>query len=283
MKALPFKIPHGSKASIKVDYDQMPHFYDTYHTHAEIQLMLVIKGHGTAYIGDKIMQFEEGSIYLLGQNLPHVFKDQLEGKETEIESISIFFLPDFMGRDFLDLPESRSINSLFKESVRGVDILGRLNEKVKEGIWQVHNSKGLKRLLTLIDTLELIAEYDNLAFISSPGYHKPKKSVDGQKINDVFDFMLANYSREIKLDEISEIAHMSATAFCRYFKHHTRKTYSSFLNEIRIGQACKMLVDNQHSISYICYNSGYNNISNFNRQFKKITGFTPSQYQKHHR
>lgn len=283
MKALPFKIPHGSKASIKVDHDQMPHFYDTYHTHAEMQLILVLKGHGTAYIGDKIMQFEEGSIYMLGQNLPHVFKDQLKDGETEIESISIFFLPDFMGKEFLTLPESRSLNNLFKECVRGVDILGKLNLKVKEGILQVYNSKGIKRLLTLVNVLEIIAQNDNLTFISSPGYHKPKKSVDGQKINDVFDFMLANYSREIKLNEISEVAHMSATAFCRYFKHHTRKTYSRFLNEIRIGQACKMLVADQYSISHICYNSGYNNISNFNRQFKKITGFTPSQYQKHHR
>ena len=283
MKALPFKIPHGSKTSIKVDHDVMPHFYDTYHTHEELQIILVIKGHGSAYIGDKILHFEEGDIYFLGKNLPHVFKDKLSDRDLGIESISIFFLQDFMGTGFLELPESRLLGALIEESNRGIQVKGKLQERITESIWQIYNSEGLKRLLILVDILELLAQSEDLSFISSPGYHKPKRSVDGRKINDVFDFMLANYSREIRLEEIAEIAHMSSTAFCRYFKHHTRKTYSRFLNEIRVGQACKMLVDDKLSISNICYSSGFNNISNFNRQFKKITGFTPSVYQKQHR
>ena len=283
MKALPFKIPHGGETSIKVDHDVMPHFYDTYHTHEELQIMLVIKGNGSAYIGDKILHFEEGDIYLLGQNLPHVFKDKLIDEEKGIESISIFFLKDFMGKGFLELPESRLLSALLEESKRGIQIQGQLQKKVTENIWKISNSDGLNRLLILIDTLELVAQSENLSFISSPGYHKPRRLVDGQKINDVFDFMLANYSREIKLEEIAETANMSPTAFCRYFKHHTRKTYSRFLNEIRVGEACKMLVDDKLSISNICFGSGFNNISNFNRQFKKITGNTPSEYQKQHR
>lgn len=283
MKALPFKIPHGSKTSIKVDHDVMPHFYDTYHTHAELQIMLVIKGYGSAYIGDKILHFEEGDIYLLGQNLPHVFKDKLVEKDSGIESISIFFLKDFMGRGFLELPESRLLSALIEESIRGIKIEGQLQEGITENIWKIYKTDGLNRLLILVDTLEQIAQSEDLSFISSPGYHKPKRLIDGQKINDVFDFMLANYSREVKLEEIADVANMSSTAFCRYFKHHTRKTYSRFLNEIRVGQACKMLVDDKLSVSNICYDSGFNNISNFNRQFKKIIGFTPSAYQKQHR
>ena len=283
MKALPFKIPHGSKTSIKVDHDVMPHFYDTYHTHEELQIMLVIKGNGSAYIGDKILQFAKGDIYLLGPNLPHVFKDKLNGKDTGIESISIFFLHDFMGKGFLDLPESKLLLTLLEESKRGIKIQGQLQVKIRESIWKIYEGKGLNRLLYLVETLEKIAQSDDLSFISSPGYHKPKRAVDGQKINDVFDFMLANSSREIRLEEIAEIAHMSSTAFCRYFKHHTRKTYSRFLNEIRVGEACKMLVDDKLSVNQICDRSGFNNISNFNRQFKKITDFTPSQYQKQHR
>jgi AraC-like DNA-binding protein len=283
MKALPFKIPYGSKSSIKVDYDVMPHFYNTYHTHDELQIMLVIKGQGSAYIGDKILDFEEGDIYLLGQNLPHVFKDKPSNGDLEIESISIFFLKEFMGNGFLELPESRLLGTLIEESKRGIQIEGQLLENITENIWNIYNSDGLNRLLMLVDSLEQIAQSEDVSFISSPGYHKPKRLVDGQKINDVFDFMLANYSREVKLEEIAEIAHMSATAFCRYFKHHTRKTYSRFLNEIRVGQACKMLVDDKLSISNICYDSGFKNISNFNRQFKKISGFTPSEYQKQHR
>ena len=245
--------------------------------------MLVIKGHGSAYIGDKILQFQEGDIYLLGRNLPHVFKDKLAGNDIGIESISIFFLRDFMGNGFLSLPESRLLATLIDESERGIQIQGRLKEIITKSIWNIYHSSVINRLLVLVNMLEQIVQSVELSFISSPGYHRPKRSIDGQKINDVFDFMLANYSREIKLNEIAEVAHMSSTAFCRYFKHHTRKTYSRFLNEIRVGQACKMLVDDKLSVSHICYESGFNNISNFNRQFKKITGLTPSVYQRQHR
>ncbi len=284
MKPLPFKIPPGSKESITVYHDKLPHFYATYHNHEELQLMLVIKGHGTAYIGDKIVQFKEGDVYLLGQNLPHVFKDKMDPKRNNgIESISIFFLPGFMGDGFLAIPETRLLSTLIKESERGVFVEGDLRERVTAGIWQVTRQSGLPRLLTLIELLEQIAQTEELTFISSPGYHKPKRTVDGRKINDVFNFLLDNYAREIKLEEIADVAHMSPTAFCRYFKQHTRKTYSRFLNEIRIGQACKMLVDDQYTVGDICYNSGFNNVSNFNRQFKKVTGLTPSEYQKMHR
>lgn len=282
MKALPFKVPHGSKTSIKVDYDKIPHFYGTYHTHEEIQLTLVIKGHGTTYIGDKILNFDEGDIYLFGQNLPHVFKDNMDEDEGNIESISIFFLPTFMGDGFLSLPESRSIAKLLALSGRGIKVSNELNPDVTSLIWQLYESSGLERLMVLIHTLDLVAHDNDMNLIASPGYHKPKRMVDGQKINNVFDFMMANFSREIKLEEVADVAHMSPTAFCRYFKQHTRKTYSRYLNEIRIGQACKLILDKSFSISEVCYKSGFNNISNFNRQFKKITGFTPSDYQKHH-
>ncbi len=283
MKALPFKIPHGSKASIKVDHDVLQHFYNTYHTHEENQIMLIIKGQGSAYVGDKILPFAEGDIFLLGQNLPHVFKDKSLDGNTGIESISVFFLQDFMGSGFLSLPESHLLATLIEESKRGIQLHGKLQEEITDYVWNINNADGLSRLLMLVDTLEQIAQSEDLSFIASPGYHKPRRTVDGQKINDVFDFILTNYAREIKLEEIAEIANMSSTAFCRYFKHHTRKTYSRFLNEIRVGQACKMLVDDKLSISNICYDSGFNNISNFNRQFKKITGYTPSFYQKQHR
>jgi AraC-like DNA-binding protein len=283
MKALPFKIPHGSKESIKVDHDVMPHFYDTYHTHEELQIMMIIRGHGSAYIGDKILPFEEDDIFFLGQNLPHVFKDKADAGCTGVESISIFFAQDFMGQGFLSLPESGSISTLLEESKRGIHIRGLLQQKITESVWNMHNNKGLNRLLLLVDTLAEITRCQELIFITSPGYHKPKRSIDGHKINDIFDFTLANYTREVTLAEIANVAHMSPTAFCRYFKHHTRKTYTRFLNEIRVGQAGHMLVEDDFSVSQIGYCSGFNNTSNFYRQFKKITGFTPADYRNQYR
>jgi len=185
-----------------------------------------------------------------------------------------------MGAGFLSLPESRLLSTLLSESIRGIILEAQLKEIITKKVWQVYESSGMERLLALVNALELIAVSEDLSFISSPGYHKPKRLVDGQKINDVFDYLMANFSQEIKLAEIADVAHMSSTAFCRYFKHHTRKTYSRFLNEIRVSHACKLLLEDEQPVSDICLNSGFKNISNFNRQFKKISNLTPSEYQK---
>lgn len=280
MKALPFKVPQGSKSSIRVDHDHLDSFYDTYHTHEELQLILIIRGSGSVYIGDKIMGFKEGDIFLLGQNLPHVFKNI--PAEHGVESISIFFLPNFLGEGFLDLPESRSIAKFLSEVERGLSLNAINHPKIAKSIIQIESKNGLDRLLSLLEILIEIQHLKTIGPIASQGYRKPKRSEDGQKVNDVFDFLMANYENDISLEDVADIAHMSPTAFCRYFKQHTRKTYSRFLNEIRVGQACKGIIDGKHTISQICYNSGFNNISNFNRQFKKITGFTPSEYQNQH-
>ena len=280
MKALPFKIPRNADCSISLEHDRMEHFYAALHTHTELQLTLITEGRGTAYIGDRIEQFEPDDVFLLGPDLPHVFRDQSPARKSKIESFSIFFLPDFFGKGFLEIPETRAINQLFDLSLRGLKFNNDLKHRLTMDIKILFDKTGLERLQSLVSMLENITQSNQFDVLASPGFQKPRNNADGQKINDVFDFLVKNHTRTIKLDEVANIAHMSPTAFCRYFKQHTRKTYSQFLNEIRVGQACKLIIDDNSTIAQVCYLTGFNNISNFNRQFKKITGYTPRDYIK---
>ena len=279
MKPLPFKIPRGSKASIKVDHEVLDHFYPYYHTHEEVQLTLIIHGSGTAYIGDRIISFYEGDIFLIGQQLPHVFKDDIREKKSGIESISIFFLPEFLGPHFLDIPEAKDISVLIAESLRGVRINSSQELGINQKIIKILEMDGISRIMHLLKVLEEIAHSNTIEFITGPDYHKPRRQSDGQKINEVFNFLIEHYHHDIRLAEVADVANMSPTSFCRYFKQHTRKSYSTFLNELRIGQACKLLIENADPVNQIAFATGFNNISNFNRQFKKIVGITPSAYQ----
>ena len=278
MKALPFKIPQGGENSIHVDHERLQQFYPHYHFHEEIQLTFIIKGHGMAYIGDQIVEFSEGEIFLLGQKLPHVFK-ATEQLNSGIESISIFFEANFLGESFLQIPESSAIRKLFIDSKRGMRISEAIVPPVQNQIINISRESGFKRLILLLEVLQLISSEQN-EFITGPDYHRPRRQTDGEKITNVFNYLTTNYANDISLAEVADVAHMSPTAFCRYFKQHTRKSYSTFLNEIRVNQACKLLQEDAEAISQIAYRTGFNNISNFNRQFKKITGYTPSDYQK---
>lgn len=278
MKALPFKIPHGGKSSIHIDHEKLEQFYPHYHTHAENQLTLIIKGKGIAYIGDQIIEFKPDDIFLFGKKLPHVFKAE-QSQNTEVESISVFFLNEFLGAEFLQIPESGLLSELFKDAKRGIRINDNSSTQLGAMLRKITGFHGLERILAILNILQAITQLE-IEFITGPDYRRPRRQADGEKINDVFNFLTSNYDKDISLADVAETAHMSPTAFCRYFKQHTRKSYSRFLNEIRVAQACKLLQTKADAISDIAYRTGFNNISNFNRQFKKITGSTPSEYQK---
>lgn len=282
MKPLPFKIPQDSKESIVLQHDKLPHFYSTYHNHDEIQLTLIVKGSGTVFVGDRILDFAEDDVFLLGQNLPHLFKD-FDTDNEGVESRSIFFLPNFMGNGFKAIPEAVRISDLLHTSQNGIRLRGWQAARVGTYIKKIFKAENFRRLIIFLQLLDQFSHFHDLELITSPGYRKPRRSEDGERINDVLNYLSANFHRDIHLSDVADVAHMSPTAFCRYLKQRTRKSYSKILNEIRIGQACKKLLSEQPAIGQLCYDVGFNNLSNFNRQFKRITGLTPTEYlQRHH-
>lgn len=284
MKVLPFKIPKTVKESYRIQIDKQPYFYDTLHQHPEIQITQIVEGTGTFICGDHIGHYEPGDLYIIGPNMPHVFKSdnihyQIDSPPTS-HGISLFFDRNVFGKSFFDLPEMESARDFLIKSQRGIQIVGDTLQEITPFMHSAQYTQSIDRLIGLLKILKLLSADPNPSYLSTSSSIKEYNEKDGKRMNDVFQFTMSNYNRAISLDEVAAIANMSPNAFCRFFKQRTRKTYINFLNEVRIGNACQLLQREDLTIAQICYNSGFNNLSHFNRYFKRVTGMSPSEYMK---
>ncbi len=276
MKIIPFKIPKTDKESFLLQEDLLPIFYDKFHQHSEIQLTVILAGEGTLIAGDYIGNFYPSEVYLIGSNLPHVFKSELQ-EGVQAHSFSVFFDEKSFG-NFLELPECQKVMRFIQQSKNGMKILGKSQELIAEKLPQLLQKEDFERMLVLLELLNMLAKSKGLQSLSS---YETLKSYDlnkGKRMNDIISFTIEASNREITLEEVAQIANMTPQAFCRYFKTHTRKTYTNFLNELRISNACKILINKDLAVHDVSVQVGFNNISHFNRTFKKVTGFSPSEY-----
>ncbi|MCK4746574.1 MAG: AraC family transcriptional regulator [Bacteroidales bacterium] len=260
-----------------------PHFYPYWHFHPESEIMLLKKSTGTRYIGDAIDNFRAGDVVLLGPNIPHLWRSSkecfVEGSPVSAKATVIYFREERLGHDFFDLPEMAQIKKLLSTARRGVKFTGKKRASLVRKVEEIVNKEGMDRIVGLLSLLNYMAIQCNYQPITSLGYSPRVDVVDFSRFNRISAYLMNNFSKKIMLDEIAAVASMSPTAFCRYFKSRTNKTFVGFLNEIRIGHACKLLMEREKSASEICYESGFNNLTNFNIQFRKIKGMTPLQYQ----
>jgi AraC-like DNA-binding protein len=174
----------------------------------------------------------------------------------------------------------QSINQLLHLSQYGIKYLGPAREEIGNQMKAIVKTSGIEKMLTLIRLLDYMAKTENKQILASTGYSKIRKSVDFDRFDKAYRYMIDNFQQNIALGDVSGIVGMTSTSFCRYFKRHTKRSFHTVLNEIRVGHACKLLLEDRMNISGICYESGFNNVSNFNEQFKKIKGVSPSQYLK---
>ena len=285
MKVLPFKIPKVTDHSFRVQHDNEHHFYDTLHQHPEIQITLIKQSTGTLILGDHIGEFRARDVIVVGANIPHVFRNDSiyyeSPEQNGAQGISIFFDKDSLGATFFDLPEMADVKHMQNVSGRGLKVVGSNKEALRNLILYIDTKSGVRRMIDFLEILHLVSKKDETVFLSSEVLNSDFKESEGQRLSDIFQFTMKEYQRPIALHEVAWIAKMTVSSFCRYFKQRTRKTYINFLNEVRIGQACKLLVDEDHTIGEICYLSGFNNLSHFNKKFKVVTGFTPKQYIQH--
>jgi AraC-like DNA-binding protein len=285
MKILPFKIPKTSLESFRLQEDCESHFYDHLHQHPEIQLTLILKGEGKVIVGDYIGSFKPGDIFLIGPNLPHVFRnDDCYYKENvagSAHSISVFFEWQSFGEKFLSLPETKSLQHFAKLLDGGLSIAEPSRSRVAQLIKQLFRTSELDRLIVLLKLLSILSRSTDLQSLALAGIHLEHDDADSKKLADVYQFTMREFHRKIHLDEVAAIASMTANSFCRYFKKRTRKSYVDFLTEIRIGHACQLLQQKDLSISQVCFEVGFNNLSNFNRKFRELCTLTPTEFKKH--
>ncbi|WP_341214743.1 AraC family transcriptional regulator [uncultured Wocania sp.] len=262
-----------------------PNFLKIWHYHPELELVLTLKSSGTRFIGDNIEQFNVNEIILIGKNLPHMWLNDKEYFEENsklmAQAIAIHFKEDFAGNTFFNMPEMNAIKKLFDNAQYGVRFFGDLSLVIKR-IKKLENLKGFDKTVSFFKILNLLANHQEYKLLSSMGFVNSFKKTGRTNLAEVYEYIIKNFKNRITLEDVANIACMNPTAFSRVFKRVNRKTFSEYLNEVRIGYACKLLMEEKYNISEICFESGFNNISNFNRQFKKTTNYSPTEYIKAH-
>ena len=272
------------RQAFSIKKNRFPNFLKIRHYHPELELVYITEGTGTRFVGDNIEKFEPGELVLLGENLPHMWlndKDYFQAdSELMAEALCIHFKEDFTGKQFLELTGTEALTELFKNARQGIRFID-LDFPAAEMMQHLVEEKDeFQRLLKFLELLHKLAKHRYIKLLSSEGYLERKPEEHSDKTHE---FIFKNFTKQILLSDVAAIARMNPTAFSRYFKRIHRKTFSRYLIEIRIGYACKLLIENKINVSSACYESGFNNISNFNKQFRHIMDMSPSQYIKQHR
>lgn len=278
MKIFPFKIPKPLNDALVFQVDSGEVFYDKLHQHEEIQISFIVEGEGALIVGDKVNYYEKEDIVIIGSNLPHVFKSNVSyGKESKM--LTLFFSKNSFGSEFFELEELQELSPFFKRASHGFKVTSS-KKHLSTLFNQLENSSKLSRFLIFLELLKKTSQC-NYKSLSSFIYEKKFTEIEGKRMQDVFEYTMTNFEHDISLETISEIANMTKNAFCKYFKKRTNKTYFRFLNELRLEHAGKLLIDKKDlTIADIAYNSGFKNMSNFNRQFKMIKKTSPNNFRK---
>jgi AraC-like DNA-binding protein len=271
------KLPLSEQSSFLADTFITPYFETPWHYHSEYELVLIIKGSGKRFVGNHVSDYQVGNLTFMGPNLPHLFRKDVSNEHGG--SLVIHFKEEFLGNDFQLIPEMQKIKLLFERSKMGIDISGKTRDEIDRQMNKIIGLRGMGRLISLLDLLSMLADSPDYELLSNPDLSW-QNNKDSDRLNKVFDYLMTHFTEDIQLEKVAELANMSYSGFCRYFKNRTKKTFSHFVNEIRIGYACKRLMESDvASISNICFESGFNNLTNFNEQFKKIVKVTPHQFK----
>ncbi|WP_262246861.1 AraC family transcriptional regulator [Parapedobacter soli] len=278
------KVTVSSNSSFALKEEILPHIKIGWHFHPEYELTLFTESVGKRFVGDHTDSFGPGDLLLIGPHLPHYMRnDEIyyrNDSDLRIRAIVVHFTEDFIGGQFFDIPEMGMVKKLLNNSLRGIHIYGETQQVVAKKMEELLTVEGYERLICLLDILQLIAHSSEQRMLSSIGYENSFSLNDADRINSVFEYVLQHFTEDISLAEVAAHVHMNASAFCKFFKSRTGKTFTYILNEIRIGHACRLFIEQDISVSEVCYACGYNSLSYFNRKFKLITKYSPMDYRR---
>lgn len=283
MKPILFKVTEKEDASFHVQINRQAHQYDQLHLHPEFQISLIVEGNGACSIGGRLDRFQPGDVYMIGPNVPHVFKNDDEHYRSDNPAqshiVSLFFQKSSFGEQFFQLPEMAAICTFLHTCAEGVKLGKLLSEKLRPEIFRLADQAGAARIIQLLSILNQIALSDDRTYLSAEAPPAPPPSVPYPRLHRIIQYIADNFDRPISLDEAARTVNLSKYAFCRFFKRSTHKSFIHYLNEFRVSKACKLLSGNTYSITQISLLTGFNNLSYFNRQFKKFMNCTPSEYR----
>ncbi|ULQ55223.1 AraC family transcriptional regulator [Flavihumibacter rivuli] len=261
-----------------------PFFQSPFHFHPELELVYVQESFGKRIIGNVVEPFEARDMVFLGSNIPHVWLNDetyYQGlSNLKARAIVVYFNKEIFGPLFFELNETRKINALFQQAERGLRISGKTQSIIAKKLEKLVDKKDFDQLLGLLEILNLLAESKDVQAINPEAYSASVSHAQTDRLSEVFKYVKANFREDITLTDIAAIANLTPQSFCRLFKKRTNKHFVEYLNEVRVSNACSMLLKSDRSISEIAYECGYKTLSNFNKLFKKITGKTPKEYKR---
>ncbi len=282
MKLMHEQISFPGHSIVNAKLRDRPHFTYPWHFHSEYEIVYVIDGSGNRFVGDNIESFRSGDFVLLGSNLPHFWKSDefyhQSERENNVKYVVIHFSNVFFDNGVWEFPEFQRIRDMLQRSSRGVFFSAEVSKLAEEKIFKVLNSKGLDRVIHTLGLLQLLSKAEDYRLLAGELYQFELHKYIDDRFSKVLHYLNSSYLRKIELKEVAAVANLHPSAFCRYFKEKSSKSLSEFVNDLRIGYACRLIMEGRMSISQICFESGFNNLSNFNRSFKRQTGFTPSAY-----
>ena len=260
-----------------------PYFSTDFHFHKECQLVYVLSGSGTRIIGHSIERFEEGDLTFVGPNVPHVWYSESKPDEPASEAISLalYINPEIICEHLSALTDTQELRQFFRESERGIRICGEKKELIIHILKQMHaqQSRHVGMLASFLQILDQLLDPEELVWLNVPDPIASYTSQTSGRVPKLMHFIQQNFKEDITLQQAASVAGLQLHSFCRFFKTLTNRTFSDFLNEVRIGFACKLLQQSDLPVTQIALECGYTNISYFNRCFKKINKMSPKVYR----
>jgi AraC-like DNA-binding protein len=259
------------------------HYHDVtptrIHFHKNYELNFVVSGSGRRIVGNSIAHFEDGDLVLLGPELPHCWDASETAPGKQPASIVIHFYEGLISSDFFNIPELEEVEDLLKKANVGIWFKGEKIRAIQRILERLIHLSGLESYIELLKVFNLLLQIEDYEILSDVAY-SASYAKDLEKINQVYEYVFKHLETGIRQDEAAALLHMTPGAFCRYFKKKTSRTFMEYVKQVRIRLAAKMLAETEKPISQICYESGYNNIANFNHQFRSVMQTTPSDYRK---
>lgn len=282
MKVLQFTLPTADNKTIITKEEELPYFYPYLHRHFEIQLTWVIRGEGTLITDHTMRPFQSNEIYWIGANQSHVFKNNpsyfTRDKKNKTHAVDIFFNQHSQLASFFSIPEITHLKKFIQQHHTGFRVPDAAVKDISEKMLLIRNTSEVEQFYHFIALLKQLASLQPLEPLSAQTTTAAFNTEDA-RIETIYNYVLQHYHKTITLEEVARLVYMTPPAFCRYFKKHTQHTLVSFINMVRVNEACKKLADRRDiNIASVAYNTGFNSITNFNRIFKNIKKKSPREY-----
>ncbi len=255
----------------------------TWHYHNNFEISFITEGSGKRIVGDSIEEFQPGDLAFIGRNLPHVWiadKDTMTPSNRTLEMVILQFTSNVLSPQLLTLPEFSNIKWALDLSERGILIVGHTLNEVSEIMLQLPYLKRFDRMLHFFKMMDIIGGSDTNKQLASRDYLRGRFITGNKRVEAIHEYLMKNYREDVSLEKLAGLVNMAEGSLCRFFKMNMGITIFEYLNKIKIEFACKLLMDQDHSMTEVCFDSGFNNLSHFNKQFKIITGVPPSEYRK---